>query len=183
MKIAEKVSHDRLREMAREEYRRQFPGPVRNEMPGTVNADAARHVGRPVVFAFRGEPYTLPPIPWEDGVALYELQMRFLRPGSTDEYRDACREAVRLMGRLAHRRGWRGRLRRILPNPFRHASEGEIGEVLDFFWTCRTGLRFPVWLDRMIAHAKRTGSAESTSSRARKGTDGDPRAGVITSTG
>lgn len=178
---ASKVPVNRLQELAQEEYRRQFPQPVHRERPETVNAEAATGIDRPVVFAFQGKPYVLRPIPWEDGVALHELQMRFLRPEGAADYRDACREAVALMGRLARCRGWRGWLRRVLPNPFRHASEKEVGEVLDFFWLCRTGLRFPAWLDRTIARARRTGSVASTSSSTPTVVSRPP--GATTSTG
>ncbi len=184
MQIAEKIPRNRLEALAHEEYVRQFPGPVHPEPPASVNAEAATNVDGPVTFAFRGKQYVLPRVPFEEGVTLHELQFRIARPESTEDYRGACREAVAIMGRLARRRGWRGRLRWLLPNPFRRASEGEISEVLDFFWLCRTGLRFPAWLDRTIARAKRTGSVASTSSRtAARDTVESPPRGVTTSTG
>ena len=188
-----RVSRAELERQSREQYAKTLglSDSGREQTPArVVNAREAAGLDRPTVFAFRGTPYILPPIPYEAGIELHEVRSgwEMSRVGNldNDEYRRLSRRAVRLMGALAHRRGWRW-ARWIRPNPFRNASEREIGQLLDFFWTCRTGLRFPLWLARRMTTRERltqsTPSPTSFGSSTHGPSTASPDHGGTTSTG
>jgi hypothetical protein len=65
------------------------------------------------------------------------LQERPDSPETLGELRAILEEAVEMFPRLARPVGWRRFVWRLLPNPFRRASEFEIGELIGFFSGCR----------------------------------------------
>lgn len=150
--------------------------------PAPVNMDAARSMDRPREYTHRGVRYTVPPISYEAGLDLASVVTRLMAGGGHEEMLRTYRDAVRLAGSLMRPTGWRRLVRPILRNPFALATEAEMGRVLDFLWTCRTGLPFRMWIEAQGLPAGRpTTSSDSTSSRTR-GT-GDPGRGRTTSMG
>ena len=140
-----------------EEHRAQLRAAL-GTRPPFVNAEEASAIDEPTLFAYRGLAFYAKPVSYPMGLRLNALLLRLeqARPRLADgdspeatlaevsrsmaEAESAYGEAVRLYARLAYRaRGWRRWLRAVLPNPFRQATEAEIGELLDFFWKCRTG--------------------------------------------
>lgn len=112
--------------------------------PEVRNLGAVQDLSRPLPLEFRGRTYLVPPVPFVFGVRLVGLQERVRRlqdrpdsPESLDELRAILEEAVEIFPRLAYPAGWRRLFWRIAPNPFRRASEFEIGELIGFFSGCR----------------------------------------------
>lgn len=146
----EPLDFEELERMAREQYARAHPkrtGPPpkpRNAAPTLLMLGAER-----LAFAFRGVAYELLPVSFEDGVRLTEARAAIDAAADDDRLtpevaRDA-RLALRFVANLAtrylrplrwHRRIlWWLRLRR---NPYRSATETEVGQLLGFFSGCRT---------------------------------------------
>jgi hypothetical protein len=120
----------RVQEALREEARGTPPAPLRNiGLALNLNGDDVLH--------WRGRSYTVPPIPWDEGVRLLEIQTELHRLTQDDgasltEYRLLLRRAVRLFPRLIRRPfSW------LRPNPFRKASGQELGTILGFFSACQ----------------------------------------------
>jgi hypothetical protein len=120
--------------------------------PANRNLGPVLDLSRPLPLEFRGQTYLVPPVPYAVGVALVGLQERVRRlqgqPESEEtltELRDILHDAVALFPSLVRPTGWRRLFRRVLPNPFRKASEFEIGELIGFFSGCRmrSGVRHP----------------------------------------
>lgn len=134
--------------------------------PRYVNGPEAAALDRSRFRVFRGRVYEVPPIPVPLGLDLFELQLQLLDGGNVAEVRRIHRELLALFKKLARPASGLGRLFwRLAPNPFRHASEREVRDWLDFFWLCRTGTPYRVWLAGAIENARQsTGSASSTSS-------------------
>ena len=194
------VSRAELERMAHEQYLRHVRTAEREpDGPGFTNAAEARTVDAPTYFVFRGVVFRADPLPYEDGLALHEILLSLPRPSADqagakedapkaatpEEMRERYRAATRLYGRLAApARGWRRWLRRVLPNPFRHATETEIWSLLDFFWTCRTGQNIESWVQRVASMSgarPRTSSADSTPSSS--ASSAGRHRGATTSTG
>ncbi|HEX2091819.1 MAG TPA: hypothetical protein VHG28_05420 [Longimicrobiaceae bacterium] len=117
---------------------------ARASEPEVRNLGPVLDLSRPLPLEFRGYTYLVPPVPFVFGVRLVGLQERVRRlqdrpdsPESLDELQAILEEAVELFPRLARPTGWRRLFRRVLPNPFRSASEFEIGELIGFFSGCR----------------------------------------------
>ncbi len=103
-----------------------------------ANAEHAAALGDLRLLHYRGRIYSVPPVPYPAGLQLEMIQHRLAtlaRDGtaSDDQVESVIADAVALFGRLVYR-GW---LHRLLPNPFRHSSEGEVGALLAFFQMCR----------------------------------------------
>lgn len=150
MATFDRIPRSELERMAREEYSRQFPARpkaaprARNATPTLALLGAER-----MAFVFRGVAYELLPVSFEDGIRLSEVRAT-LEAAEDDERltpevaRDA-RASLRFVASLAtrylrplrwHRRLlWALRLRR---NPYRGATEVEVGQLLGFFSGCRT---------------------------------------------
>lgn len=152
-----KVSRNRLEELAHESYVRAFSGResprgrVRNLEPTLIVLGE-----RSIEIPFRGRMYELQPVSFTDGVRLLEAKnaidvVAHGEPSRADilAYRAALRRIVRMTRKYLLPRGrlrqvaWRMRLGR---NPFRKATEAELGEILGFFYGCRTSsaVRYPV---------------------------------------
>lgn len=125
------------------------------EPPEFVNTQEALALDRPVVRVLCGRPYVVPPIPYEYGLDLHDLLLRYHKPNTgTEETRRALRGMVRLFPKLVRPVGWRRWVRWVLPNPFRSASEKEIIAAADFFWERRTGTPFRTLLRRAAESAR-----------------------------
>jgi len=146
-----RVPREELERMAREQYARVYrdgrsdrPKP---ERPRNVRASLLVFGADKVEVPFHGRMYELTPVSFEDGMRLSDVratieELEDAEPTRENarRYLDACRLVVRLAPRYMLPRGrlrralWRLRLRR---NPFRQASEREVGELLGFFLGCR----------------------------------------------
>lgn len=138
----------------------------RTPEPEYVNALEALSLDRSAVKVLCGRPHLVGPIPYEYGLELHELLLRYHKPGAgIEETRRALRGMVHLFPKLARPVGWRRWFRWALPNPFRHASEREIIATADFFWGRRTGTPFHTFVRRAVESAQRsTGSMAGRSS-------------------
>ena len=154
MMRAEKPPRFVIEELAREGYRRKYPdGPP-------AGAPAAN--GRPTLLVlgadtfhvpYRGRLYELGYVSFEDGIRLIEARTAItaLEDGEeTPEKISAYLRSMRFIVRLAprymvpvrpvRRLFWRLRLRR---NPFRKATDAEVGHLLGFFLASRMRSRVP----------------------------------------
>lgn len=121
---------------------------ARASEPEVRNLGPVLDLSGPLPLEFRGQTYLVPPVPFVFGVRLVGLQERVRRlqdqpdtPAVLEELRAILEEAVELFPSLVRPRGWRRLIWRIAPNPFRGASEFEIGELMGFFLGCRTRSR------------------------------------------
>lgn len=118
---------------------------ARASAPEARNLGPVQDLSRPLPLEFAGRTYLVPPVPFVFGVRLVELQERVRglqgrpeTPETMAELRAILDEAVALYPRLVRPRGLLRRLAwRLAPNPFRGASEYEVGELLGFFLGCR----------------------------------------------
>lgn len=117
---------------------------ARGKEPEIRNLGPVQDLSRELPLEFGGRRYRVAPVPFASGVQLLELQARVRalqdRAGSPDsltELRAILEEAVALFPRLARPAGWRGWVWRCMPNPFRKASEFEVGALIGFFSGCR----------------------------------------------
>ena len=150
--IAVRPPRSEIEARAREAYRRKFPdgrptgAPPANGRPALLmlGADAIR-------IPYRGRMYELGHVSFEDGIRLVEARASILSleddeptPEKVAAYLEAMRVIVRLAPRymvpvrLVRRFFWRLRIRR---NPFRTATDAEVGHLLGFFLGCRTRSR------------------------------------------
>lgn len=136
--------------MAQEEYAQAYgPSDVRPkpERPRNVRATLLVFGAEKVEIPYRGQMYELTPVSFEDGLrladaraTLEELEDAAPTEENVRRYRSACQLIVGLAPHYLLPRGWlrralwRLRLRR---NPFRRASDREVGELLGFFLGCR----------------------------------------------
>lgn len=121
--------------------------------PAPQNVRNVARIGSWRLLGYGERQFLVPPVPAIAGARLDAIQRRFAEinradptPELVDEYVKLCGDVVTLAHRLVrhHRwraKGWRGRMARWLwrrsRNPFRDASEGEIGMLLGFFSECR----------------------------------------------
>lgn len=142
-----------LERVAREQYARAFPareGPP----PRPRNGGPTLHMlgAERMAFVFRGVAYELLPISFEDGIRVAEARAALLAAEDEERLtpevaRDANR-ALKLVARLAPKylrplRLWRRLLwaLRIRRNPYRDATEVEVGQLMGFFLGSRTMCR------------------------------------------
>lgn len=132
----------RLTEAQLEHAQAELRGEQRPDAPEIANAATVLGLGEAGVLFFRGRAFRVPPVGYREGVRLQQLADRLaalaLAAAPDDEQVEAIDEMIAAFARLAHPVGWRGWLRALLPNPFRHASEVEVGQLLAFFSHCRT---------------------------------------------
>ena len=150
--IAERIPRADLEAMAHEGYRKQFPG---GPPPGAPPANARPTLlllgGDVIRIPFRGLVYELGHVSFEDGIRLVMARAAILELEDgepTEENAAAYVKAMRTVVAMApryllpvnrlRRIFWRVRLRR---NPFRSATDTEVGHLLGFFLGCRTRSR------------------------------------------
>lgn len=117
--------------------------------PRALNGAAVLDLGDDVAFTWRGRAFRAR-VDYKHGTRLMELVMNLRAFGADvpcerlDEYRETLRRMVVLFGRVARPRARRGTPRwlryrlRLYRNPFRHATEGDIGRLAVFFSALRT---------------------------------------------
>ena len=117
---------------------------LRANQPEIRNLSATGALFGSDTLEYRGRRYEVPPVPFALGVALLELQERAGRLQGDVAGIDPAAElgailnrAVAIFPQLVRPVGWRRLLWPLLPNPFRKASEYEVGELLGFFSGCR----------------------------------------------
>jgi hypothetical protein len=142
----ERIPRERLEELAREAYARQFPRRrpqdvrSRNVRPTLLLVDGDR-----IEIPYRGRIYELLPVSFRDGLRLLEMRtvLEDLEHAPTNRenvrrYVAALRAIIALAPKYLRPRG---RIRRALwaftRNPFRGATDREVGELLGFFLGCR----------------------------------------------
>ncbi len=152
MMRAERPRRAVVEAMAREGYRRKYPegrsngAPPANGLPALLVLGAER-----LRVPYRGRLYELGHVSFEDGIRLVEAQTAInaiadgeATPEKVAAYLGAMRYVVRLAPRYmvpvrhVRRLFWRLHLRR---NPFRKATDSEVGQFLGFFLECRTRSR------------------------------------------
>ena len=133
------LPENRVQELLAQEFLNPEPQEVLNT-DAVISLDGAR------VLNYRGRSYTVPPVPYTAGLQLQKIVRGFEQISKDETAPDTAAlilmdDAVRLFATLVHR-PWYARL---LPNPFRRASDGEVGQLLAFFWQCRmsTGVHAP----------------------------------------
>lgn len=111
----------------------------------TANVDNLLDLDGDRYLEFAGRRYRVPPVPFRAGVELQAIGAALERLKAADntpknrlEYREACERLARVCWSLVRPTGWRRLLRRLLPNPFARATEGELGVLHRFFSACRT---------------------------------------------
>ncbi len=137
------------------EARRQYQAAVASAPePDLRNVEAVTDLDAALRFSFRGMLMIAAPTPYADGVAMVRWQAR-MRPldGKSDpescaEYSALLRDAVERFHRLARPVRPFDRLRWFGRNPFRAATEAEIGWLVGFFSACRMIAR--------VRHGKRS---------------------------
>ncbi len=150
--IAERPTRAAIEAMAREGYRKKYPGGPREAPPPANGRPALQVLGADTFhIPYRGRLYELGHVSFEDGIRLVEARTAITAPSDDDAtpekvaaYLQAMRFVVRLAPRYmvpvrpVRRFFWRLRLRR---NPFRTATDSEVGQFLGFFLACRTRSR------------------------------------------
>lgn len=150
MPTFERVPRAELERMAREAYARHHPPrpskppPPRNSVPTLLALGAER-----LAFAYRGVAYEILPVSFDDGVRLCEARAALdvaedddlLTPEAAREARRALHFVASLSTRYLRPVRWWRRLLwalRLRRNPYRRATETEVGQLLGFFLGCRT---------------------------------------------
>ncbi len=146
--IAERPRRAVVEALAAEGYRERYPE-GRQEAPPAANvAPALRLLGSErLVVPYRGRAYELGHVSFEDGIRLVLARATITSlddadptPENTEAYVRAMRVVVGMAPRYmvpvgrVRRFFWRLRLRR---NPFRKATDVEVGLLLGFFYGCR----------------------------------------------
>ena len=152
MMRAERPPRAVIEEMAREGYRQRFPA-SRQPGPPPANVGAALLLleDDSVRIPYRGRMYELGHVSFEDGLrlvaarsAIEALEKAEPTPANRTAYLLAMRLVVSMAPRYllpvkrVRRFFWRLRIRR---NPFRSATDAEVGHFLGFFLGCRTRSR------------------------------------------
>jgi hypothetical protein len=146
----QRIPRTKLEELAREAYAREFPrGRQAEARPRNVRPTLVLVDGDRVEIPYRGRIYELLPVSFQDGLRLSDLRetLEDLEHAPTTRenvlrYVAALRAVVALAPKYLRPRG---RVRRVLwafaRNPFRGATDREVGELLGFFLGCRTRSR------------------------------------------
>lgn len=164
MLSAKRVPREEVLEHAAEGYRRRYPdGPPRVGRPANAGAVLLLVGGDVLEMTYRGRLYEIGFPSFEDGVrlTLASHALEALEEDATPERYLAYLEALRLVASMApkylkpavpspelplrHRTGLRLRrlcwILRLRLNPFRNATEAEVGLLLGFFLRSRTRSR------------------------------------------
>ena len=161
---AERIPRVLLEEMAHEGYLKRFPaGRQPPAPPANVGASLLLIEGDSVRIPYRGHVYELGHVSFEDGLrlvaartAIESLEEADPTPANQAAYLQAMRLVVSMAPRYllpvkrVRRFFWRIRIRR---NPFRSATDAEVGHFLGFFLGCRTRSRvqYPQPAERELA--------------------------------
>jgi hypothetical protein len=149
MMRAEKPPRFVIEERARAAYREKFPEGRPSGAPAANGRAALRVIGAELArITYRGRVYALGHVSFEDGIRLVEARAAIVAIGEgddpTSENISAYGRAMRLIVAMAPRYMVPvGRLRRLFwwlrlrRNPFRKATESEVGHLLGFFLTSR----------------------------------------------
>lgn len=150
-----------LERMAHEGYARKYAAPPGSPLgarsvnrPRNVRATLFMVDGERVEIPYRGRVYELLPVSFEDGLRLADVrgtleELEDAKPTTENvaRYRSALRFVVALAPRYLRPRGrWRRAFWALTRNPFRHATDAEVGELLGFFLgsRMRSRVRHPV---------------------------------------
>lgn len=118
-------------------------GAAQQKVAPPDNVAATLQLGQRLAFNYRGKTYVAEPTPFLEGLRLSELWQKYdeLEPGKPEEYEEwkaALTEMVALFKRLCRPANLGARLLyHLRPNPFRHASPREVGQLVGFFSLCR----------------------------------------------
>ena len=149
MMKAERLPRAVVLAVAREEYRKRFPDGHKTEPPANLRPALLVLGEEAVRTAYRGRDYEVLHVSFADGMRLALARQAIESLASadaemSDENVDAYLQAMRLVVSMAprylrpvsrvRRLLWRLRLRR---NPFRSATDAEVGHILGFFLACR----------------------------------------------
>jgi hypothetical protein len=141
----EPLDVEELERIAREQYARAFPRREgRSSKPRNVGATLATLGAQRIGVAFRGRVWELLPVSFEDGLRLTVARSAVeamedegsITPEKARFYHEALRSVVALAPKYLRPAGvvsrllWRLRLRR---NPYRAATDAEVGQLLGFF--------------------------------------------------
>lgn len=163
MSPVKRFSDEQL-EAGNRQYGNQFRDKEAVQAPPELRNFASMYnLGGDAYLEWRGMYMVVPPIPFREGAKLHEMRVRLTQleherkrdeklPDSEEKDR---REGMRLMEErmireemvttfkkcVKPRRWWQALAWKVLPNPFRQASEQEMVELLSFFLLCRTKSR------------------------------------------
>jgi len=151
-----RVPRDELERMARQAYAREFPADAAPSVaPKNVRVTRLL-LGDTLKVEYRGVTYELGHVSVLDGLVLQEARIAIeradraqtdldrLTPDVMRDYYAALRRVTELAPRYLIPTG---RVRRmvwrlgLVPNPFRRATESEVGQLLGFFLACPTRSR------------------------------------------
>ncbi len=144
-----RLPKEELDRIAREGYARRFPDGQPSALPPANGRAMLLLVGEDrIEIPYKGTLYELRHISFEDGLrcvtakaAIDALDGEEITPEGVAAYGAACRAVVALVPRYL--RPVHGRLRRLRwrlglhRNPFRRATDAEVGQLLGFFLACR----------------------------------------------
>jgi hypothetical protein len=151
IEFAPKQPADMLEAHRRAERRTGRTGPKKPVASMRLNVEPILSIGEMTYFQFRGRAFGVPPLPWKAGERLMDARIRALEAAgilSTDPYnRTVRKDYYKALGQLAACL-WRncrpaGKLPRLfrrlglLRNPFASATDEELLEHADFFFSRR----------------------------------------------
>lgn len=129
----------------REAHARARPSQTGPGEPATLNVPLVIELDAARMFAFRGRPYIVPPLPMLEGLQIMTAWQeaascgQMLTATSREKYYAALNKLPPMLRRNCRPAG---RIRRMLwplsRNPFRRATEAELVELASFFLLCRT---------------------------------------------
>ncbi|HYC31120.1 MAG TPA: hypothetical protein VEB59_02470 [Gemmatimonadales bacterium] len=117
-----------------------------DQTPEPRNLALALSLGEAEVLQFRNRVFRVPPVPYPSGLRLQAILRRLERlkglpedEAMLTELLGLLHEAVQLFHSLVRPATlWDRLFWRLRANPFLHATETEVGELLGFFSVCRT---------------------------------------------
>ena len=149
-------------------------------IPDPKNREYALALRGISVLRFRNRVFHVPPVSYPAGLRLQELHLKLKKIGEGNEDADTLREllavleeAAAIMWGMCEPVAWVDRLFwRWLSNPFVDATQQELGELLGFFFACRTRSTVRLHtetpltlLDRSISRTTSASSSRSTGRR------------------
>lgn len=147
MLIAQAVQREEVERASREAYRARYSGgPVEAPAPLNVVPTLVVIGETSIEIPFRGRMYEFRPIGFADGLRLLEARrlLENVEAEPTPENVAGARAALHMVAGMARKylrpRGRLRRLRwrlRLSRNPYRRATEAEVGQLLGFFLAFR----------------------------------------------